>query len=141
MIADLHAGDVRPDRLDDAGALVPEDDRRRVRHDALDVVKIAVADAARDVADPDLVGARLLQVEHLDLDALTGLVVNRRLDLHRCTSSRAGASASTDASMPSARAARRTRHQWLHRNRSQRSEVDDSPFDEELTKQIRGLKP
>ena len=82
VIADLDAADVRADRLDDAGTLVAEHHRRRMGHDALDVVEIAVADAARGVADPDLVSARLLQVEHLDLDALTGLVVDRRLDLH-----------------------------------------------------------
>ena len=34
VIANLHAADVRTNRLDDAGALVSEHHRRRVRHDA-----------------------------------------------------------------------------------------------------------
>jgi hypothetical protein len=83
MVTDLNANDVRADGLDDTGALVPVDDRRRMRHQPLHVVEVAVTHTAPDVADPDLVGSRLHQVEHFDFDALTGLVVHCCLNLHR----------------------------------------------------------
>ena len=51
-------------------------------YEPLNVVEITVAHATRDIPNPDLVRSGLLQFEHLDLEALTGLVVNRRLDLH-----------------------------------------------------------
>ena len=83
VIANTNAADVWANRLDDAGALVAIDDWRRVRDQALDVVEVTVAHTAGDITDPDLVCPGLLEVEHLDLDALTGLVVYRGLDLHR----------------------------------------------------------
>ena len=51
-------------------------------YEALDVVEIAVAHPACNVAKPDLMSFGLLQLEHLDLNALTGHVMDRRLDLH-----------------------------------------------------------
>src|SRR5258708_27956784 len=83
MIAATTTADIRANRLNDAGAFVAVDNWRRVWDQALDVVEVAVADTAREIPDPDLVRPGVLEVEHLDLDSLTGLVVDRGLDLHR----------------------------------------------------------
>jgi hypothetical protein len=53
-----------------------------VRYEALDVVEVTMANPTCNVADPDFVRPGLLQIQHLDLDGLTGYVVDRRLDLH-----------------------------------------------------------
>ncbi len=53
-----------------------------MRYQTLDVVEVAVAHATGDVPDADLVSPGLLQIQHLDFDALTGLVMDGCLDLH-----------------------------------------------------------
>src|SRR5438105_14458772 len=82
MISDLHTADIWTNRLDDACTFVPVNDWTRMRHQTLDVVEIAVAHAACDVANAHLVSLRLLQIEHLDFNALARFVVDRCLDLH-----------------------------------------------------------
>ena len=61
---------------------MPVHDWTRMRHQTLDVVEVAVAHAACDVANAHLVSLGLLQIEHLDFNALTRFVVDRCLDLH-----------------------------------------------------------
>ena len=82
MISHPHPADIWANRFDNARAFMPVHYRRRMGYEALDVVEIAVAHPACNVANPDLVSFGLLQFEHLDLNALTGHVMDRRLDLH-----------------------------------------------------------
>jgi hypothetical protein len=82
VVAYLDSGDVRTNRLDDTRAFVAKHNWSGMGHQTLDVVEVTVADATGDVANPHLVCAGLLEVEHFYLDALTGLVVDRCLYLH-----------------------------------------------------------
>src|SRR2546422_34273 len=73
------------DRLDDAGALVPEDDRAVEREPANPVndVQIAVTHPGRDGAYQDLAAPRLVDIDRLDRQRLQHLAKHRGLDLHR----------------------------------------------------------
>ncbi len=84
MITDAHTGDVWAHSLDNSSTFVAEYNWCRMRHQTLDVVQVAVADSTCYVANPNLMRSWFFQVQHFDLDTLTGLVVNRCLHLHRC---------------------------------------------------------
>src|SRR5215211_4181298 len=58
--------DARPDRLDDARALVPGDHGHRPRPVAVDDVQVGVAHPARAVPDQRLAGARRIELDGLD---------------------------------------------------------------------------
>ncbi len=75
----LHAGS---HLFDDAGALVAENHRQRMRHVAGDDVQIAVAHAARDVFDPHLVGPGRLHFDVFDGQRLPGFIQNGGFCLH-----------------------------------------------------------
>lgn len=73
MVAGRDMADALADRLDDAGALVPEDHRHGEGDRAVDHRQIAVAEPGRGDGDQDLAGARVpyLQiVNHLRLLAV-----------------------------------------------------------------------
>ena len=76
------AFDLGSDRLDEPGALVAEDDRRRPVPLALVGVEVGAADADGAHAHDDLAGQRLLDVELLD-DERARLVHDGRERLHR----------------------------------------------------------
>ena len=77
----------RPDRLDDARALVPEHARRVAgRVGARGGVQVGVADAARGQPDERLAGLRLREVDLLDDERLPELLENSGADLHRDSS-------------------------------------------------------
>src|SRR5690242_12492905 len=83
VVAGLHPGHARPDFLDDPGALVAEHHRQPRREVAVRDVDVGVAQARVGVADEYLAVLRAIQVELFDLDALTGLVDDCSLGLHR----------------------------------------------------------
>ena len=70
MVARLDIGDVLADRLDDAGAFVPEHDRGRGRIEPLDEVQIAMAKPGKGGAQHDFAAPRLLQRDVLDRQRL-----------------------------------------------------------------------
>src|SRR5919202_6388634 len=82
MIADGDTAHIRAHGFDDACALVAEDNRRRMGHQALYVVEVAVAHATGDIANAHFVRPWLVKVEHFYLDTLTRFVMDGRLDLH-----------------------------------------------------------
>src|SRR6266566_2570016 len=83
VVAGFHPGHARPDLLDDPGALVAKHHRQPRRQIAVRDVDVGVAQARVGVADQDLTILRAVQVELFDLDALTGLVDDSGLGLHR----------------------------------------------------------
>ena len=70
VIAGLDRGDRVADRLDDTGRLVPENRGNLRRQRAVDTMQIAMADAARDGADEDLVPARIIDLDIFDRERL-----------------------------------------------------------------------
>ena len=68
MVARLDRRHLGPDRLDNAGALVPEHDRpvERKASDPIDDMQIAVAHAGRDGAHQHLARPRLVDLDLLD---------------------------------------------------------------------------
>ena len=84
VVADLDPGDGLADRLDDAGALVPADDRQAHRRVALLDVVVGVAQARREELDPDLAVLRVVQLKLGDLPRLAGHAADRgsRGDAH-----------------------------------------------------------
>ena len=74
VVAGLDVRDARPDLLDHARALVPEDRRQERRVDVLDDVEVRVADAARGHADRDLALFRRVELDLLDDERLVELV-------------------------------------------------------------------
>ena len=73
------------DRLDDAGALVPEHDRpvEREASDAVDDMQVAVADAGRDGADQHLAPRWRVDIDRLDRQRRVRLAEDGGFDLHR----------------------------------------------------------
>ena len=92
MVAHLHARHRRADLLDDARALMAEDDRHRRGERAVADEQVGVADARGDDPEPHLVG-----LQAGELDALKGERRAAALDdggsddggTHRCKASRA----------------------------------------------------
>ena len=82
MIARPHLGDRGADRLDDAGAFMPEHRRQRNRVPLVANDQVGVADPARDHADQHLVGLKLAQLETLDLERGSLGLGDRGVDLH-----------------------------------------------------------
>jgi hypothetical protein len=70
VVARLHGADFRADLLDDAGALVAQHRRQRVRVGALHEVQVGVAEAGGLGADQHLVRARLVDLDVFDLKRL-----------------------------------------------------------------------
>ena len=86
VVARRQRGDVRPDRLDDAGALVAEHGRRVAgRVGAGGGVEVGVADAAGVQPDQHLAGPRLGQLDLLHRERLAELLQHRGAHLHRPT--------------------------------------------------------
>src|SRR5690349_4694081 len=83
VIAGLDPRHARPGLLDDPGALVAEYHGQPRREVAVRDVHVGVAQARVGVADEYLAVLRAIQVELFDLDALTGLVDDCSLGLHR----------------------------------------------------------
>src|SRR5690348_11119264 len=83
VVAGLDPGHARAGLLDDPGALVAEHHGQPRREVAVRDVDVGVAQARMGVADEYLAVLRAIQVELLDLDALTGLVDDCGLGLHR----------------------------------------------------------
>ena len=71
MIAHLHVGDVRADRGDDAGELVPEHHRQRVAEVVLGEGEVRVTQSGRADVDQHLAAARLVDHELLDREPAT----------------------------------------------------------------------
>ena len=71
-LADGQRADARPERLDDAGALVAHRDRGRTRPVAIADMEVGVADARCEDPDADLAGARLGERQVLDGRRLAG---------------------------------------------------------------------
>ena len=74
VLADPRRVHPRSDRLDHAGALVAEHDRRLARPLPVADVQVGVADPRRGDADADLAGARLLEQEVLDAEGVARTV-------------------------------------------------------------------
>jgi hypothetical protein len=89
MVARCHRGDAAPDRLDDAGALVPEH-RRRIpgRVGAGCGVEVGVADTAGHEPDEHLTRLRLRQLDVLHLERLSELLQDGGADLHQLSFAR-----------------------------------------------------
>ncbi len=68
VVADGQVADLGPGRFDDAGRLMAEHGRQRMRVETLDEVQVAVADANCCGADQDLARTRSVDVdlEHLE---------------------------------------------------------------------------
>src|SRR5262249_46540417 len=79
--ADGRRIEARTDRLDDARALVAEDDRARADPVAVADVQIGVADAGGGQADEDLARARLVEPQRLDGRPRAGALDDGGLDL------------------------------------------------------------
>ena len=74
VVADLDRTDLGADRLDDAGPLVAEDDRRRERDRPVDDRQVGVADPGRPDPHPDLLGPGVADRQLLgDLHAVGGV--------------------------------------------------------------------
>jgi cytosine/adenosine deaminase-related metal-dependent hydrolase len=71
VVARLHRAHLGAHGLDDAGALVAQDGRQRVRVGALHEVQVGVADAGRRGADQHLVWPGLVDLHVLDLKRLS----------------------------------------------------------------------
>ena len=82
MVARLHALDPRADLGHDAGRLVAEHERQRLRQIAVDHVEVAVADPARRDADEHLPGLRRRQLDVEDLHGATRLPQHGGLHPH-----------------------------------------------------------
>ena len=82
MVAHLHPGDAGADGLDDAGALVPPDQRQAGGAAGADVL-VGMAQARRLHLDQHLVRLGLVEVQFGDLPGLTALAEDRRQRLHR----------------------------------------------------------
>src|SRR5260370_20322643 len=83
VVTGLHPCHARPHLLDDPGALVAKDHRQACLEVPVRDVDVGVAQARVQVADQNLAVLRPVQVELLDLDALTRLVDDGCLGLHR----------------------------------------------------------
>src|SRR5580704_13403940 len=83
VVTGLHAGHARPDLLDDPGTFVAQHHGQPRREIAVRDVDVGVAQARVGVADQNLTVLGAVQVELLDLDALTRLVDDSSLGLHR----------------------------------------------------------
>src|SRR5580693_7179002 len=83
VVTGLHPGHAGTHLLDDPGALVAEHHRQARLEVAVRDVDVGVAQARVEEADQDLAVPRPVQVELLDLDALTRLVDHGCLGLHR----------------------------------------------------------
>src|SRR3989442_1045014 len=77
-VALLDGRDPGADGLDDARALVAEDDRRRVRDRAVDHAQVGVAEPGRLDRDADLAGAGVLDAHVLDRDRAPAPVIHGR---------------------------------------------------------------
>ena len=82
MVAHRDPADRGPDGLDHPGALVARDHRHPAGDLAGGQVQVGVAQAGVLVADPDLEGAGLVEVELLDLEGLARLDHDRCAGLH-----------------------------------------------------------
>src|SRR5581483_2725537 len=82
VVARLHPAHAGADLLDDAGALVPPDDREAGDDVAVAEVLVGVAEPGSDVADEDLAVLRRVEVEFDDLPVLSELPENGGLRLH-----------------------------------------------------------
>src|SRR5205814_10364449 len=91
VVARPDEGCPRPDRLDDARALVAEHARRvAARIGARGGVEIGVAVAARREPDERLAGFRLLEPDVLDDERLPELLENCGADVQKCEVAPAG---------------------------------------------------
>jgi hypothetical protein len=89
VVARRQRADLGTDRLDDAGALVPEHGRRVAGGvGAGGGVEVGVADAAGVEADQHLAGPRLGQLDLLHRQRLAELLQNRGAHLHAATLTR-----------------------------------------------------
>ena len=70
MITDTDVANVGPDRLDDAGALVPEDHRTRPLQRAVEVVVVAVAEAGGHRSHEDLAADRVVVLDIGDVELI-----------------------------------------------------------------------
>ena len=84
MVAHPHRGDVGTDRLDDAGALMPQHERAIEREAAVAIhhVQVAVADAGGDRAHQHLAAPGLVDVDRFDGQWLVHLAKYGGVDLH-----------------------------------------------------------
>ena len=76
VVAHLYRAHLGADRLDDAGALVSQDGRERVRIGAFHEVQVRMAQAGGLGADQDLARARLVDLDVFDLKRLTHFAQN-----------------------------------------------------------------
>jgi hypothetical protein len=85
MVAGPHRRDIRADRLDNAGALVPQHDRpvEREAADPVDDMQVAVANAGRDGVHQHLAAQRLVDIDGLDRQRFQHLAENSSLHLHQ----------------------------------------------------------
>ena len=74
MIAGLHIGDVGADLLDDAGELVTEHRRQRMRIEPFHEMQVGVAEPGDGGADQHLARAGLLQADVLDHQRLVDFI-------------------------------------------------------------------
>ena len=82
MVARLGQGHVASDRLDDAGALVAEDDRQRIGKLALDHLEVGVAKAARLVAHQHVVRLQFRDGDLADDHRLVHPLEDGGIELH-----------------------------------------------------------
>jgi hypothetical protein len=81
-ISRCELGDARAYRLDDASALVPEHARKRKRQIAMAREPVGMTNACSDEANEHLTGARLIDLESLQLEGFVQSFDDRRGDLH-----------------------------------------------------------
>jgi len=77
--------DARADGLDDARALVAEDDRQGIGERPLDHLEVGVAEPARVDADQDVRRLERSQLDRLDHERSADVVEDRRVDSHGAT--------------------------------------------------------
>src|SRR2546427_5252191 len=80
VVARPHGGHIGTDRLDDTGALVPQDDGAVEGEAAVavDDVQVAVADTRRRRTDEDFTAPRLVDVDRFDRERLAASPESRR---------------------------------------------------------------
>ena len=82
MVADAQPGDVAPDRLDDTGAFMAEDDRQRIDERTLHGLEVGMAQAGRTDAHENVVGRERCELDLFYGERRVHRVHHRGAELH-----------------------------------------------------------